>query len=85
MNAMLYFLKMAANKESSLRNSKKWNTIYSRTGRFIKKEILSKAIERLKKYKVIDLDQHVLAIDSTSIEVHPDASGAQKNDPKTIG
>ncbi|MDR0966982.1 MAG: hypothetical protein LBM75_10900 [Myxococcales bacterium] len=39
----------------------------------------------MKEYKVIDSDQHVLAIDSTSIKVHPDTSGAQKTVCKPLG
>ena len=41
-------------------------------------ELSKKSLKKMQKMNIIDIRTDVLCIDSTSIKVHPDASGARK-------
>ena len=56
----------------------KWHTIYMRFNRWSKNGTIQKVFEKMQKMNLIDIRTDVLCIDSTSIKVHPDASGARK-------
>ena len=61
-----------------------WHTIYMRFSRCAHHGVLQRVFERLQQEQIIDLD--VLGLDSTTIKVHPDATGAlKKRGPQAIG
>ncbi len=63
----------------------KWNTIYVRMNRWAKNGVWPKVLEALQTQLNISLDVTALSLDSTSIKVHPDGTGAEKNGPQSIG
>ena len=58
----------------------KWSTIYMRMSRWSKSGVLERVFERLKAQR--NIPPEALSLDSTSIKVHPDGTGALK---KTAG
>ena len=58
----------------------KWPTIHQRMSRWSKSGVLERVFERLKAQR--NIPPEALSIDSTSIKVHPDGTGALK---KTAG
>ena len=56
----------------------KWNTIYQRMNRWSKNNVWPKALEALQTQLGVTLDVTALSLDSTSIKVHPDGTGAEK-------
>lgn len=56
----------------------KCHTIYMRFIRWIESRIITKIFEKLQELNIIDTRTDVLCLDSTSIKVHPDVSGARK-------
>ena len=60
--------------------------MYIRFSRWSKNETIQRIFEELKKQNIINTQSNVLCIDSTSIKVHPDATGARRvNLDQSIG
>ena len=55
-----------------------WHTIYTRMNRWSKNGTLDRIFEALQRENIIDIRTEIVCIDSTSVKVHPDASGARK-------
>ena len=55
-----------------------WHTIYTRMNRWSKNGVLDRVFEHLQRQQIVRLKLEVLAIDSTSVKVHPDGTGALK-------
>ncbi len=56
----------------------KWHTIYMRFSRWSQNGTIQRIFETLQEMNIIDNRTDVLCLDSTSIKVHSDASGARK-------
>ena len=56
----------------------KWDTIYRRMNRWAKNDVWPRVLEALQTKLDIFLDVTALSLDSTSIKVHPDGTGALK-------
>ena len=54
--------------------------IYIKANRWAKASVLERVFAALQKEQIIAVTVEVLALDSTSIKVHPDAHGAFKNE-----
>lgn len=57
----------------------KWHSIYMKFNRWAKNGTIQKIFDEMQKANMIDIRSDVLCIDSTSIKVHPDATGARKS------
>lgn len=61
-----------------------WHTIYVRMNCWSKNGILKKLFEILQKESIIKVSIEVLCLDSTSVKVHPDGTGALKKEAGKI-
>jgi transposase len=55
-----------------------WHTIYTRMNRWGKNGVLHRVFERLQRDGMMNVRVTVMSLDSTSIRVHPDGTGALK-------
>ena len=55
-----------------------WHTIYMRMSRWAKAGVLDRVFERLQQAHIIQIRIEAVSLDSTSIKVHPDGTGALK-------
>ena len=55
-----------------------WHTICTRMRRWIQAGVLGKVFEELQREQVVRIKIVVVSLDSTSVKVHPDSTGALK-------
>jgi transposase len=55
-----------------------WHTIYTRMNRWSKSGVWDRVFERLQREGLLLLELKVVSLDSTSVKVHPDGTGAGK-------
>ena len=55
-----------------------WHTIYTRMNRWTKAGVLDRMFEELQRAQVVRIRIEAVSLDSTSIKVHPDGTGALK-------
>ena len=55
-----------------------WNSVYKKANRWAKSGVLERVFAALQREQIIAVSVEVLALDSTSIKVHPDAHGVLK-------
>lgn len=53
-----------------------WHTIYTRMNRWTKAGVLDRMFEELQRAQVVRIRIEAVSLDSTSIKVHPDGTGA---------
>ena len=59
-----------------------WHTIYTRMNRWSKSGAMDRVFERLQLEQIVRIRIEALSLDSTSVKVHPDGTGAlKKTDP----
>jgi hypothetical protein len=62
-----------------------WPTVYTRMRRWTKAGVLNKMFEELQREQVVRIKIEAVSLDSTSIKMHPDATGAlKKTDRKPL-
>jgi len=79
LNAALYMLENGCKWRSLPKEYGNWNTIYVRLRRWVRKGVLQKAFLLLQEKRIIQISVKIISLDSTSIKVHPDGTGALKN------
>ncbi|MDE2976343.1 MAG: IS5 family transposase [Acidobacteriota bacterium] len=63
-----------------------WHTVYVRMNRWAKSGVLDRAFEYLQREQIIRIKVEAMGLDTTSVKVHPDGTGAEKkNGPQAIG
>ena len=55
-----------------------WHTIYTRMNRWAKSGVLDRVFEELQRSRLIMIRIDAVSLDSTSVKVHPDGTGALK-------
>jgi transposase len=55
-----------------------WHTIYTRMSRWAKAGVLERVFEELQRNQLIRIKIEAVSLDSTSVKVHPDGTGALK-------
>ena len=55
-----------------------WHTIYTRMNRWSKNGVLDRVFEQLQRQRLVRIKLEAVSLDSTSVKVHPDGTGAQK-------
>ena len=85
-NALLYIAENGCKWRSLPEHFGKWYTVHARMHRWAKMGVLDRLFVALRDLHLVDGGVEVLGLDSTSIKVHPDGTGAQKkNGPQSIG
>ena len=85
-NALIYMLENGCKWRALPEKYGKWHTVYMRFNRWSKKGIIEQIFLKLQEENIIKIDTDIFCIDSTSVKVHPDGTGALKtNGKQSIG
>src|SRR6201986_4596094 len=86
LNAILYVAEHGCKWRGLPKRFGNWHTIYTRMNRWSKNGVLDRVFEKLQLEQIVRIKIEALALDSTSVKVHPDGTGAlKKNGPQAIG
>ena len=84
LNGILHILEQGCKWRALPARYGRWHTIYMRYSRWAHNGVLDRVFERLQAEQYVDPE--VLGLDSTSVKVHPDGTGALKErGPQAIG
>jgi len=78
LNALLYVLENGCKWRGLPKHFGNWHTIYTRMNRWAKNGVLDRVFERLQLEQIVRVRIELFALDSTSVKVHPDETGALK-------
>jgi transposase len=78
LNAILYIAENGCKWRQVPEKFGKWDTIYQRMRRWADNGVWPRVLEALQLQLNIQLDVTALSLDSTSVKVHPDGTGALK-------
>ena len=78
LNAILYVAEHGCKWRGLPKRFGNWHTIYTRMNRWSKSGVLDRVFEQLQQSQVVRIKIEAVSLDSTSIKVHPDGTGAQK-------
>ena len=78
LNAILYVAEHGCKWRGLPRRFGNWHTIYTCMNRWSKAGVLDKVFEQLQRAQVVRIRIEAVSLDSTSIKVHPDGTGALK-------
>jgi transposase len=56
----------------------KWHSVYTRMNRWEKNGVLDRVFEKLQTEQIVRIKIEAFSLDSTSVKVHPDGTGAEK-------
>ncbi|BEP57176.1 IS5 family transposase [Variovorax sp. V35] len=78
LNAILYVAEHGCKWRGLPKRFGNWHTIYTRMNRWAKSGVLDRAFARLQLAQVVQIKIEAVSLDSTSVKVHPDGTGARK-------
>ena len=78
LNAILYVAEHGCKWRGLPKRFGNWHSIYMRMNRWGKNGVLDRVFERLQQAQIIRIKIEAFSLDSTSIKVHPDGTGALK-------
>ena len=81
LNAILYIAENGAKWRRLPKEHGHWHTIYARMRGWTKQGVLSRVFEAMQAWQIIAFKIEVCSLDSTSVKVHPDGTGALKKRP----
>lgn len=82
LNAILYIAENGAKWRRLPKVYGHWHTIYARMRGWAKQGVLARVFEAMQALQLIQIKIEVCSLDSTSVKVHPDGTGAlKKTDP----
>ena len=85
LNAILYVNEHGCKWRGLPERFGNWHTVYTRMNRWSKSGVLDRVFAALQEEGIIRVRVAVMALDSTSVKVHPDGAGAlQKADCKPL-
>ena len=79
-NAILYIAENGCKWRALPEKYGKWNSIYQRFKRWCENGVIQRIFNALQQEQIIAVKVEVLALDSTSCKLHPNAHGALKNE-----
>jgi transposase len=78
LNAILYVTEQGCKWRGLPKRFGRWHTIYTRMNRWAKNGVLDRVFEQLQSQQIVRIKIEALSLDSTSVKVHPDGTGALK-------
>ncbi len=78
LNAILYVAEHGCKWRGMPKRFGNWHTIYTRMSRWTKSGVLEYTFEQLQQAQVVKIKIEAVSLDSTSVKVHPDGTGAPK-------
>lgn len=78
LNAILYVAEHGCKWRGLPKRFGNWHTIYVRMNRWAKSGVLDKVFEQLQREQLVRIQIEAISLDSTSVKVHPDGTGALK-------
>jgi transposase len=78
LNAILYVAEQGCKWRGLPRRFGNWHTIYVRMNRWAKSGALGHVFEKLQLEQIVRIKIEAFSLDSTSVKVHPDGTGALK-------
>jgi transposase len=78
LNAILYICENGCKWRGLPERFGKWGSVYQRMNRWTKNGVWQRVEEALRTQLLFDFDVTALSIDSTTVKVHPDGTGALK-------
>ncbi len=86
LNALLYVVEHGCKWRGLPKDFGHWHTIHTRMNRWSKAGVLDRVFARLQHEQILAIRLEQVCLDSTTIKVHPDGTGAlKKTDPKPLG
>ena len=79
LNAILYVAEQGCKWRAVPKRFGRWHTIYTRMSRWSKAGVLDRVFERMQHAQIVRIKIEAVSLDSTSVKVHPDGTGALKN------
>lgn len=77
-NAILYVTENGCKWRALPKSYGNWHTVYVRMNRWSKNGVLQRLFEALQRENIIRIRMEAVCLDSTSVKVHPDGTGALK-------
>ena len=85
LNALLYMVENGCKWRGLPPHFGNWHTIYTRMNRWSKAGVLDRVFARLQEEQILAIRLEHVCLDSTTIKVHPDGTGAlKKTVPKPL-
>ena len=78
LNAILYVAEQGCKWRGLPKRFGRWHTIYMRRNRWAKNSVLDRVFEQLQWEQIVRIRIEAFSLDSTSVKVHPDGTGALK-------
>ena len=78
LNAVLYVAEQGCKWCGLPKRFGRWHTVYMRMSRWSKAGVLDRVFEKLQVEQIVRIKLEDVSLDSTSIKVHPDGTGALK-------
>ena len=78
LNAILYVAEHGCKWRGLPKRFGRWHTIYTRMNRWAKNGVLDRVFEQLQLEQIVRIKIEAFSLDSTSVKVHPDGTGALK-------
>jgi len=78
LNAILFVAEQGCKWRGLPKRFGNWHTIYVRMNRWAKSGALDRVFEKLQLEQIVRIKIEVFSLDSTSVKVHPDGTGALK-------
>ena len=78
LNAILYVAEHGCKWRGLPEQFGNWHTIYTRMNRWSKNGVLDRVFEHLQREQIVRIKVEAMGLDSTSVKVHPDGTGALK-------
>ena len=78
LNALLYVAEQGCKWRGLPKRFGSWHTIYTRMNRWSKNGVLDQVFELLQREQLLRIRIEAVKMDSTTIKVHPDGTGALK-------